>query len=42
LPFLFHSLVLNTLLLCGTGLFLTDRSSLLFYLPLLDRLIDEV
>jgi hypothetical protein len=30
------------MLLCSTGLFLVDRPGLLFYLPVLDRLIDEV
>jgi hypothetical protein len=39
---LFHSLLLSTLMLSRTDLFLSDLLGLLFCFPLFDRLIDEV
>jgi hypothetical protein len=42
MAFLFHALVLGTLLFYRTGLLLSDLLGPLFGLPLLDCLIDEV
>jgi hypothetical protein len=42
MAFLFHALVLGTLLLCRAGLFRIDLLNTPFCLPLLNRLIDEV